>query len=123
MGDLALLMLNEALEAFVSRDVRLARNVLRQDDWLDGLKNQIFRELLTYMLGDPRTIEAGTELILMSRHLERVGDHATNIADFALLTSNFNLSLPADVPRGSSVPEPGVILSIAGLACLSRRRR
>ena len=81
MGDLALLMLNEALEAFVSRDVSLARNVLRQDDWLDGLKNQIFRELLTYMLGDPLTIEPGTDLILMSRHLERVGDHATNIAE------------------------------------------
>jgi phosphate transport system protein len=81
MGDLALLMLNEALEAFVSNDVSLARNVLRQDDWLDGLKNQIFRELLTYMLGDPLTIEPGTELILMSRHLERVGDHATNIAE------------------------------------------
>jgi phosphate transport system protein len=61
--------------------VSLARNVLRQDDWLDGLKNQIFRELLTYMLGDPRTIEPGADLILMSRHLERVGDHATNIAE------------------------------------------
>ena len=55
--------------------------MLRQDDWLDGLKNQIFRELLTYMLGEPRTIEPGVELILISRHLERVGDHATNIAE------------------------------------------
>ena len=81
MGDLALKMLHEALEAFVSRDVRLAQSVLRQDDWLDGLKNQIFRELLTYMLGEPRTIEPGVELILISRHLERVGDHATNIAE------------------------------------------
>jgi phosphate transport system protein len=81
MGDLALKMLHEALEAFVSSDVRLAQGVLRQDDWLDGLKNQIFRELLTYMLGEPRTIEPALELILMSRHLERVGDHATNIAE------------------------------------------
>ena len=81
MGDLALKMLHEALEAFVSRDVRLAQSVLRRDDWLDALKNQIVRELLTYMLGEPRTIEPGIELILMSRHLERVGDHATNIAE------------------------------------------
>jgi phosphate transport system protein len=81
MGELALKMLRDALSAFVSRDVRLAQAVLEQDDWLDALKNQIFRELLTYMLGDPRTIEAGVDLILMSRHLERVGDHATNIAE------------------------------------------
>ena len=81
MADLALKMLHEALGAFVSRDVSLAGGVLRQDDWLDALKNQIFRELLTYMLGDPHKIEPAIELILMSRHLERVGDHATNIAE------------------------------------------
>jgi phosphate transport system protein len=81
MGDLALQMLREALDAFVSRDAEAAQTVLTQDDILDGLKNQIFRELLTYMLGDPRKIEPGIELILISRHLERVGDHATNIAE------------------------------------------
>lgn len=81
MADLALNMLHESLDAFVSKDVSLARSVLRKDDWLDGLKNQIFRELLTYMLGDRRTIEPGLELILISRHLERVGDHATNVAE------------------------------------------
>jgi phosphate transport system protein len=81
MGDMALQMLREALDAFVSRDAEAAQVVLTQDDILDGLKNQIFRELLTYMLGDPRKIEPGIELILISRHLERVGDHATNIAE------------------------------------------
>lgn len=50
-----------------------AQSVLRQDDWLDALKNQIVLELLTFMLGDPQTIEPGVDLILMSRHLERVG--------------------------------------------------
>ena len=55
--------------------------MLTQDDLLDAFKNQIFRELLTYMLGDPRTIEPGIDLILIARHLERVGDHATNIAE------------------------------------------
>ena len=81
MGELALKMLREALDAFVSRDVRLAQLVLRQDDWLDAVKDQIFREVLTYMLGDSRTVEPGIDLILLSRHLERVGDHATNIAE------------------------------------------
>ncbi len=81
MGALALKMHREALDAFVARDAGLARAVLVQDDWLDGLKDQIFRELLTYMLGDPRTIEASVDLILISRHLERIGDHATNIAE------------------------------------------
>jgi phosphate transport system protein len=59
----------------------LTQRVLRQDDALDALKDQIFREVLTYMLGDARTIEPGIDLILLSRHLERVGDHATNIAE------------------------------------------
>ena len=81
MGSMAQRMLDEALKAFVSRDVELAQAVLTQDDVLDGLKDQIFRELLTYMLGDPRKIEPGIDLILISRHLERVGDHATNIAE------------------------------------------
>jgi len=81
MADLALRMLREAIEAFVKRDVNMAQAVLRDDDWLDALKDQIFRELLTFMLGTPETVEPGTDLILISRHLERVGDHATNIAE------------------------------------------
>jgi len=81
MGELALRMLREAIDAFVQRDVGAAQNVLRQDDWLDGLKDQVFRELLTYMLGDRDTVEPAVELILIARHLERVGDHATNIAE------------------------------------------
>jgi len=81
MADMAQRMLREALHAFVAGNAEAAQSVLEQDDGLDALKNQIFRELLTYMLGDPRTIEPGLDLILVSRHLERVGDHATNIAE------------------------------------------
>ncbi|MGE3273832.1 MAG: phosphate signaling complex protein PhoU [Vicinamibacterales bacterium] len=81
MGDIAQLMLRDALDAFVRRDVALAESVLAQDDRLDALKTQIFRELLTYMLQDPGTIEPSLDLILISRHLERIGDHATNIAE------------------------------------------
>jgi phosphate transport system protein len=81
MGDLAQKMLRDALDAFVRRDMALAEAVLAADDTLDALKTQIFRELLTYMLQDPETIEPALDLILISRHLERIGDHATNVAE------------------------------------------
>ena len=81
MGDIAQKMLRDALDSFVRRDIRLAEAVLAADDDLDALKTQIFRELLTFMLSDPTTIEPALDLILISRHLERIGDHATNIAE------------------------------------------
>ena len=81
MAEIAQGMLRDALDAFVRRDVTLAQAVLAADDALDALKTQVFRELLTYMLQDPRTIEPALDLILISRHLERIGDHATNVAE------------------------------------------
>ena len=81
MASIAQTMLRDALDAFVRRDVDLAQQVLNEDDKLDELKTQIFRELLTYMLQDPSTIEPALDLILVSRHLERIGDHATNVAE------------------------------------------
>jgi phosphate transport system protein len=81
MATIAQRMLRDALDAFVRRDTSLAQNVLNEDDALDALKTQIFRELLTYMLQDPATIEPALDLILISRHLERIGDHATNVAE------------------------------------------
>ena len=81
MAEIAQSMLRDALDSFVRRDTRLAQQVLNEDDRLDGLKTQIFRELLTYMLQDPATVEPALDLILISRHLERVGDHATNVAE------------------------------------------
>jgi phosphate transport system protein len=81
MASIAQAMLRDALDAFVRRDTVLAQRVLDEDDALDDLKTQIFRELITYMLQDPSTIEPALDLILVSRHLERIGDHATNIAE------------------------------------------
>ena len=81
MATIAQTMLRDSLDSFVRRDTELAQRVLNEDDKLDALKTQIFRELLTYMLQDPGTIEAALDLILISRHLERIGDHATNIAE------------------------------------------
>jgi len=81
MAALAQEMTRDALDAFVRRDADLARDVLRRDDDVDDLKDQVFRELLTYMMADPGTIERALSLILISRNLERVADHATNIAE------------------------------------------
>jgi phosphate transport system protein len=81
MGDIAQRMLRDALDAFVRRDTTLAEAVLVADDELDALKSQIFRELLTYMMQDTGKIEPALDLVLISRHLERIGDHATNIAE------------------------------------------
>ncbi len=81
MADIARKMLRESLDAFVRQDPALAQKVLDADDQVDAFKNQIFRELLTYMMSDPGTIPRALALILISRNLERVGDHATNIAE------------------------------------------
>jgi phosphate transport system protein len=81
MADIAQAMLRDSLDAYVKRDTALAHHVLNEDDTLDSLKTHVFRELLTYMLQDPGTVEPALDLILVSRHLERIGDHATNIAE------------------------------------------
>jgi phosphate transport system protein len=81
MAEIAQRMLRDSLDSYVRRDVDLAQTVLNEDDTLDALKTQVFRELLTFMLQDPSTIEPALDLILISRHLERIGDHATNVAE------------------------------------------
>ncbi len=84
MAEAAQRMVKESLDAFVSRDTRLARQVCGEDSDVDALKDQIFRELLTYMMADPKTIPRAIRLILISRFLERVADHATNIAEMVI---------------------------------------
>jgi len=81
MGATAQSMLRDALDSYVRGDIKLAQKVLDDDDELDTLKTQVFRELLNHMLQDPSPIEPALDLILISRHLERIGDHATNIAE------------------------------------------
>jgi phosphate transport system protein len=81
MAEVAQSMTRDALDAFVRRDADLARNVLKRDDQVDQLKDQVFRELLTYMMADPGTIQRALSLILISRNIERIADHATNIAE------------------------------------------
>ncbi len=81
MADIAEKMTRDSLDAFVKKDAELARSVLGRDDEVDSLKDQVFRELLTYMMADPGTIQRALALILISRNVERIADHATNIAE------------------------------------------
>jgi phosphate transport system protein len=81
MGMIAQSMLRDALDAYVRRDLQLAQAVLDRDDELDALKTLVFRELLTHMMRDQATVQPSLDLILISRHLERIGDHATNVGE------------------------------------------
>jgi phosphate transport system protein len=74
-------MVRNSLDAFVRQDPELARHVIDGDDDVDNLRDQVFRELLTYMMGDATTIPRALDLILISRNLERIADHSTNIAE------------------------------------------
>jgi len=84
MAEKAQRMVKESLDAFVARDTELARKVCGEDAEVDALKEQIFRELLTFMMEDARTIPRAIRLILISRFLERLADHATNIAEMVI---------------------------------------
>jgi phosphate transport system protein len=81
MANLAGGMLHEALDAFVHRDADIARRLVRRDDEVDALNRQLFRELVSFMIEDPRSITRAMELILVARNLERVADLATNVAE------------------------------------------
>jgi phosphate transport system protein len=81
MSELAESMVRDSLNALIHKDVELARTVLQRDDQLDRLRDQIFRELLTYMMENSAVVFPAFELILVAKNLERIGDHATNIAE------------------------------------------
>jgi len=81
MTSLAQKMVRDSIRAFIDQDAALAKNVCERDDEVDELYDQVFRELLTYRIADPTTIPRAVELILISRHLERIADHATNISE------------------------------------------
>lgn len=81
MAEMAQEMVRDALNAFINGDDKLAKDVCERDDQVDQLNNQIFRELLTFMMADATTIPRAVDLILVGRHLERIADHATNIGE------------------------------------------
>lgn len=84
MARMAQKMLADSLEAYMKMDIALAEKVCLADNEVDDLYQQVFRELLTYMMEDPRTIGQATQLIFVGRYLERIADHATNIAEWVI---------------------------------------
>ncbi len=84
MGNLARMMVKQSIDAFVKDDAQLARKVLTDDDIVDNLMEQLFRELLSFMLEDTRTISRAIRLSFIAKYLERMADHATNIAELVV---------------------------------------
>ena len=84
MGKMARMMVKESIDAFVKDDAALARKVLTDDDFVDNLMEQLFRELLSFMLEDTRTISRAIRLSFIAKYLERMADHATNIAELVV---------------------------------------
>lgn len=81
MADVAQKMVRDSMTAMINRDVAVANKVLEEEEKVDAFRDQVFRTLLTYMMADPGTIQRAMSLILIARNLERIGDHATNIAE------------------------------------------
>jgi phosphate transport system protein len=104
MGRITLSHLKQVLDAYASRDVEKAVSVWFQDDNIDAHYNSLFRELLTYMMEDPRTIGAGAHLLFIAKNIERIGDHSTNIAEYIhfLVTGE---EIDTQRPRADAGPE------------------
>lgn len=81
MTEIVTRRLRESIDAFVNMDIDMAKKVAREDEEIDVIDEQILRELLTFMMEDPRTIKQATSLMFISRFLERIGDHSTNICE------------------------------------------
>lgn len=84
MASIAQRMLRESLDAFVREDVDLALKVCKDDDEVDQLTQQVFRELISFMMEDPKTISRAMRLVFVAKYLERIADHATNIAEMVI---------------------------------------
>lgn len=93
-------MVRNSLDAFVQRNTDLAVEVIEGDDLVDGLAHQVYRELLSYMAEDPRTIARATRILLISKYLERIADHATNIAEMVVFMVDGRL-----IRHAASLPE------------------
>ncbi len=99
MGRLVVGRLKDVLDAYTASDVDRAILVWSRDDEVDEHYNSLFRELLTYMMGDPRTITACAHLLFVAKNLERIGDHATNIAEIVHYEITGQELIAADRPK------------------------
>ena len=101
MGRWARTMVKESIDAFVKEDAKLARKVLQDDDFVDDLMGQLFRELLSFMLEDPRATSRAIRLTFIAKYLERMADHATNIAELVVYLVEGKI-IRHTIPPGSS---------------------
>ena len=99
IGRLVQSLLKDVLDAFSKNDVAAAEAVWKRDEEIDDVYNGLFRELLTYMMEDPRTITAGTHLMFMAKNIERIGDHVTNIAELIVFRVT-GAPFATDRPKG-----------------------
>ncbi len=100
MAEIAQGMVRDTLDAFVKRDAALARDVLTRDDMVDQLNYQVFNELLFFMIQDPKTVSRAVKITYVSKYLERIADHATNIAEMVVYL------VEGKIIRHMTVPEP-----------------
>ena len=112
MHELAATQLKDVLDAYAQRDVEQVQAVWSRDSELDALEDSVFRDLLTFMMEDPRNISFCAHLLFCSKNIERVGDHTTNIAEtvFYLVTGE---TMPLDRPKGRSLELPDPLASPA----------
>lgn len=109
LGSLAQDLIKDVLDAYIARDVDKAESVRQRDKELDSLYTSIFRELLTYMMEDPRSITACTHMLFIAKNFERIGDHATNIAEVVEFLVNGTLQFeerPKEDASSFTVVEP-----------------
>jgi len=111
LANLALTQLKEVLDVYASRSVERIGLVRDRDDQIDAMYTSLFRELLTYMMEDPRNITPCTHLLFCAKNIERIGDHATNIAEtiYYIVTGD---QMPADRPKGDKTDKvvlPGMV--------------
>jgi phosphate transport system protein len=99
MNEVANELLKDVLDAYAQRDAERAREVWERDIDLDALENSVFRDLLTHMMEDPRNISFCTHLLFCSKNIERIGDHATNIAETVVYLVS-GQPMPAERPHG-----------------------
>ena len=103
LAELALMQLKEVLDVYATRSIEKAKAIRERDDEIDAIYTSLFRELLTYMMEDPRSITACMHLHFIAKNIERMGDHATGIAEQVIYLATGDL--PEDTrPKGESVP-------------------
>ncbi len=106
LAELALTQLKEVLDAYAERSPQLAISIRERDDEIDAIYTSLFRELLTYMMEDPRNITACTHLLFCAKNIERIGDHATNIAETVYYMATGE-QLVGERPKEDETPSVG----------------